>query len=183
MKKLLPMKRFLLLLCVIALSFPSLNAQNSILNKDEATLIFVRHAEKADDGTRNPPLTKEGEERALRIKNFIKNSYKKVDAVFSTDYKRTEFTALPTAKEFNLNIQKYDPRAPNVFIKSLLKDYQGKVVLVVGHSNTTPTIVNMVLDEERFKQLDESAYNEIFIVKASDIGKAKVTMKSSKGDN
>tara|TARA_R110002124_G_scaffold48026_1_gene142129 strand:+ start:1977 stop:2516 length:540 start_codon:yes stop_codon:yes gene_type:complete len=173
------MKRFLLLLCVIALSISSLNAQKSILNKDTATLIFVRHAEKVDDGSKNPPLSKKGDERALRIKNFLKNTYKKVDAVFSTDYKRTEFTAQPTAKEFNLVIQKYDPRAPNVFIKSLLKDYQGKVVLIVGHSNTTPFLVNVLLDEDRFAQLDESAYDEIFIVKASDIGKAKVSIKSS----
>jgi broad specificity phosphatase PhoE len=173
------MKRLFLLICLIGLSIPSLNAQNSILSKDNATFIFVRHAEKADDGTSNPPLTKEGEARAERIKNFLKTGYKSVDAVFSTDYKRTEFTAQPTAKEFGLTIQKYDPRAPNVFIKTLIKDYAGKVVLIVGHSNTTPLLVNTILDENRFEQLDESDYDEVFIVKASGIGKAKVEVKSS----
>jgi broad specificity phosphatase PhoE len=173
------MKRFLFLVFALVLFIPSINAQNSLLDKDVATLIFVRHAEKADDGTRNPPLTKEGEERAIRIMNILKKSYKNVDAVYSTEYKRTELTASPTAKEFDLAIQKYDPRTPNVFIKTLLKDYKGKVVLIVGHSNTTPFLVNILLDENKYAQLDESAYNEIFIVKASDIGKAKVEMKTS----
>lgn len=173
------MKKIILLFCVAILSIPALNAQNSILNNDTATLIFVRHAEKADDGTNNPALTKEGETRAVRIMNLLKKTYSKIDAVYSTDYKRTEFTAQPTAKEFGLKVQKYDPRAPNVFIKSLIKDYQGKVVLIVGHSNTTPSLVNIVLGEDKFKQLDESSYDEIFVVKANDVGKAKVEMKSS----
>ena len=173
------MKKLLLLLCLVLISTPVLNAQNLALNNDSATFIFVRHAEKADDGTQNPPLTKEGEARALRIMHMLKKSYPKVDAVYSTPYKRTELTAKPTATEFGLTVQKYDPRAPNVFVKSLVKDHHGEVVLIVGHSNTTPFLVNLMLGEEKFKQLDESDYNEVFIVKTSEVGKGKVEVKSS----
>ncbi|MEQ9090456.1 MAG: phosphoglycerate mutase family protein [Balneola sp.] len=173
MKKLL----FFLLLTILPLS--GLNAQNILGTSDSATLIFVRHAEKADDGTRNPPLTKEGEARAERIKVMLKKAYSKVDAVYSTEYKRTELTALPVSKEFDLDIQSYDPRAPKVFIKKLIKDHQGEVVLIVGHSNTTPFLVNMVLGEEKFAQLDESAYDDVFIVKSKEVGKGTVEIKSS----
>lgn len=173
------MKKLLFLFALILLTSPYLTAQNSVLNKDAATLIFVRHAEKADDGTRNPPLTKEGEARAVRIMKMLKKAYTRVDAVYSTPYKRTELTAEPTAKEFGVEVQKYDPRAPNVFVKSLVKDHPGEVVLIVGHSNTTPFLVNLVLGQDKFKQLDESAYNEVFVVTSSDVGKGKVEMKSS----
>lgn len=173
------MKKIFLLFCFLVLSIPALNAQNSLLSNDVTTFVFVRHAEKMDDGTNNPPLTKEGEARAIRIKNMLKKSYSKIDAVFSTDYKRTESTAKPTADEFGLTIQKYDPRTPNVFIKSLIKDYPGKVLLIVGHSNTTPMLVNTLLDEKRFEPLDESVYDKVYVVKASDIGKGKVETKSS----
>jgi broad specificity phosphatase PhoE len=178
-EKLLTMKKILLLLCLGLLASPFLNAQNSLLSNDSATLIFVRHAEKSDDGTSNPPLTNEGEGRAIRIMQMLKKSYSKVDAVYSTPYKRTQSTAEPTANEFDVIVQEYDPRAPNVFVKSLLKNHRGEVVLIVGHSNTTPFLVNLVLGEEKFKQLDESAYNEIFIVEATDVGEGEVTVKST----
>ncbi len=173
------MKKLLFFLLLTALSLSGLNAQNILGTSDSATLIFVRHAEKADDGTKNPPLTKEGEARADRIKAMLKKAYSKVDAVYSTEYKRTESTALPTSKEFDLEIQSYDPRAPKVFIKKLIKDHQGEVVLIVGHSNTTPFLVNMVLGEEKFAQLDESAYDDVFIVKSKEVGKGAVEVKSS----
>lgn len=173
------MKKLLFFFLFAVLSLSGLNAQNILGTSDSATLIFVRHAEKADDGTRNPPLTKEGEARAERIKAMLKKVYSKVDAVYSTEYKRTELTALPTSKEFDLEIQSYDPRAPKVFIKKLVKDHQGEVVLIVGHSNTTPFLVNMVIGEEKFVQLDESAYNDVFIVKSKEVGKGTVEVKSS----
>lgn len=66
-----------------------------------------------------------------------------------------------------------------MFIKKLIKDHQGEVVLIVGHSNTTPFLVNMVLGEEKFAQLDESAYDDVFIVKSKEVGKGTVEVKSS----
>lgn len=173
------MKKILLLLFVLILAVSESKAQNLIGNSDTTTLIFVRHAEKADDGTRNPPLTKEGEARAERILNMLKKSYPEVHAVYSTEYKRTELTASPTAKAFNIEIQSYDPRAPKVFVKKLMKDHPGEVVLVVGHSNTTPFLVNMVIGLDKFQQLDESAYDEVFIVTSKEVGKGKVEVKSS----
>ncbi|HCT52176.1 MAG TPA: hypothetical protein DF712_06910 [Balneola sp.] len=173
------MKKVLLYLVIAILTVPVLNAQNLIGKSDTATLIFVRHAEKSDDGTQNPPLTREGEERAERIKLFREKSFPEVHAVYSTEYKRTESTALPTAKAYNLDVVSYDPRAPKVFVKKLIKEHAGEVVLIVGHSNTTPFLVNMVLGEDKFQQLDESDYDEIFIVKSKEVGKGKVEVKSS----
>ncbi|XWN38344.1 MAG: phosphoglycerate mutase family protein [Balneola sp.] len=173
------MKKLLFFFLFTVLSLSGLEAQNILGTSDSATLIFVRHAEKADDGTRNPPLTKEGEARAERIKAMLKKAYSKVDAIYSTEYKRTQSTALPTSKEFDLDIQSYDPRAPKVFIKKILKDHQGEVVLIVGHSNTTPFLVNMLIGEDKFAQLDESAYDDVFIVKSKEVGKGEVQVKSS----
>ncbi len=173
------MRNLLLLTIVIAfLSIPVVS-QNSILEDERATLIFIRHAEKADDGTSNPPLTEEGELRASRILKLLNKEFGDVHAVYSTPYKRTQLTAAPTANYFGLKVQKYDPRAPNVFVKSLVKDHINEVVLIVGHSNTTPFLVNLVLGTEQFQQLSESAYDEVFVVKAKEVGNAIVEIKSS----
>jgi broad specificity phosphatase PhoE len=51
---------------------------------------------------------------------------------------------------------------------------KGKTVLIVGHSNTTPALVNLALGEDKYEQLDESAYGNIFIVSIDEKGEASV---------
>ncbi|MBC7586932.1 MAG: hypothetical protein H7178_01125, partial [Chitinophagaceae bacterium] len=49
------------------------------------------------------------------------------------------------------------------FAEQLLEQ-KGKTILIVGHSNTTPALTNFLLKEDKFKSLDESVYNKIFVV-------------------
>ncbi len=173
------MKKIILLSLLVLCAVPTASAQNADDTQKKATLIFIRHAEKADDGTRNPPLSKVGEERAKRIVNWLKKTYSKVDAVYSTPYKRTQLTAQPTLNEFDIELNEYDPRDPINFINSLIASHLGEIVLIVGHSNTTPFLVNKMIGEDKFQQLDEKAYDEIFIVTANEVGKGTVEIESS----
>lgn len=169
------MRRLFLSLILFALTASVAVSQQA----DSATLVFIRHAEKVDDGTNDPVLTKEGEARALKVSTILTKKFGKISAVYSTNYKRTKLTATPTALKNNVKIIEYDPRAPNVFLKSLVRNHIGEVVLVVGHSNTTPTLVNLILGTEKFKPLDEKIYDSIFIVKSSEVGRGKVVLDSS----
>ena len=47
------------------------------------TFILTRHAEKGDDGTKDPDLTQAGNERAQSLVRLLKNT--KVDAIYSTN--------------------------------------------------------------------------------------------------
>lgn len=56
----------------------------------------------------------------------------------------------------------YDPRGLND--PEFREKTRGKTVLVVGHSNTNPAFVNMILGSEEYKALEEKEYGSLFIV-------------------
>jgi len=140
---------------------------------DVATTIYlVRHAEKEKDGTRDPNLTDEGRARAQRIAQRLKDE--KLDAVYSTDYKRTRQTAEPTAKMQGKEVTIYNPRDLEGFKKDLLEKHgKGQKVLVVGHSNTTPSLASLLDKMDSYEQIDESEYNDFFIIKILNNGNTK----------
>lgn len=143
--------------------------QEEIIPNPEAvtTYYLIRHAEKnRSDMKGNPELTEKGIQRA---ENWAK-IFKEVDfdAVYSTDFKRTIQTATPTAKSQNLEVKIYDPR--NLYDKYFQKDTEGKTVLVVGHSNTTPQFANAILKESKYQDLDDSEFGALFIVEVFEDG-------------
>ncbi|PHN08072.1 phosphoglycerate mutase family protein [Flavilitoribacter nigricans] len=125
------------------------------------TIILVRHAEKADDGTSNPGLTPLGQARAQRLAAMLAPTG--VNAVYSTPYQRTRLTGLPLAELETLQVTEYDPRDQN-FPQQLLAEHVGETVLVVGHSNTIPMLVNALTGTTRYEQLDEMEYDKLFVV-------------------
>ncbi|MBV9988420.1 MAG: histidine phosphatase family protein [Chitinophagaceae bacterium] len=144
------------------------------------TIILLRHAEK-DTSTAgstmmqsNPPLSREGEQRAAHIPELLKTY--SPDAIFSTDYNRTRSTVAPLAKKFGRDIQVYDPRKLADLAKQL-QDMPGKTIVVVGHSNTTPALVNLLIGENKYPNLDDSVYNQYWIVTISN-GKAEARQLS-----
>lgn len=137
------------------------------------TFVLIRHAEKANDGTRDPGLTAEGEARAERLKELFKNA--DISAIYSTGYKRTRSTVAPLAASASIEVQEYNPRGTE-FLKDIIKNHAGGTIIISGHSNTTPFVANALLGEQKFKQLDESEYNKIYVVTISEIGKGTVTM-------
>ena len=86
------------------------------------------------------------------------------DAVYSTDYKRTQSTALPTAMDQGLMIQSYEPDALGKIAEELIRN--GQDALVVGHSNTTAVLAGMLVGEE-MGSFDESIYNRVYQVVVS----------------
>lgn len=166
-----------LLIVFIALTF-TLDVFAQSEAKNPTTLIFVRHGEKVDDGTRDPALSPQGEARAELLKNILSSEYEDITAIYSTAYKRTQFTAKPTAEHYKVEVEEYGLKDPKALINSILEKHQGETVLVVGHSNTTPMLVNVVLGEKKFPQLDESVYNQIYILQATEIGDTTVEVKT-----
>ncbi len=149
-------------LCLIVLAGISVPAQ-APADEEAAptTLILVRHAEKAADGTLNPPLTQEGEARAAELANLLGHVH--LDAVYSTPFKRTQDTVLPTARAKGLEVASYRADQDD-FLDMVLKDHRGGTVLICGHSNTVPVLVNQLLGREEYEQLDDSVYDNLFIV-------------------
>ncbi|WP_179019944.1 SixA phosphatase family protein [Winogradskyella forsetii] len=143
-------------------------------NKDEVvtTYYLIRHAEKdrSDETNKNPNLTEEGLKRAENWAEHFKNI--KLDAVYSTDYNRTKQTATPTAKANQLELQFYNPS--DIKMEEFIEKTNGKTVLVVGHSNTTPKFVNELLGEDKYEDIADDNNANLYVV---TISKDKKTSK------
>jgi len=139
--------------------------------KNATVIYLVRHAEKAKEGGRDPLLTKEGTARALRLKAILEDA--DIDKVYATAYQRTQLTAAPTANAYSKTVQDYDPRDLKGFAKTLRTAAKGNSLLVVGHSNTTPTLVNELIGTQEFPMIEESEYGDLFVVTISEAGSGK----------
>ncbi len=152
-------------------------AQTSIAQKK--TIVLVRHAEKSTTGNAtdmakgDPELSPEGLERAERLAKAVKKY--KPDVVYSTEYKRTKQTAEPIAKLRHKEVQTYDP-AKQADLIPLMLNGKPKHYLIVGHSNTTPALANMLFKKEVFKQLPDTEYGVYWVIKTKKGEVIKVEM-------
>ncbi len=121
------------------------------------TWYLVRHAEKVDDGSKNPVLTSQGEQRAKNIAGLLATAH--IDAIYATDYHRTQLTAKPLAELLGLPVTSYDPSALPAFAEQL-KTVPGNA-LIVGHSNTTPMLAYL-LSGQPMINLDDVDYDNVF---------------------
>ncbi|MBT8268827.1 MAG: histidine phosphatase family protein [Bacteroidia bacterium] len=164
------MKKTLLLLALLfgSLSLMAQDIEAEATVEEEITLpkttyYLIRHAEKdrSNVSDKNPHLTQQGLLRAAKW-SYVLGAVK-FEAVYSTDYNRTRETALPTAEKngiAELNI--YNPS--NMDMKGFVEGTSGKTVLVVGHSNTTPKLVNTLIGSDKYEQIDDSNNANLYIV-------------------
>lgn len=137
------------------------------------TIYIVRHAEKAsgiDPETmqtiKDPPLTYEGQERALALKQML--SGRNVTHIYSTNTLRTISTAKPLKELFlkvPLQIYSSKPDSMDAFIQQIKNIRKGNV-LIVGHSNTVDDIANKICGSMVVAgDLKDNEYDNIFIIK------------------
>ena len=139
-----------------------------VVAQEITTYYLIRHAEKerTDPLNRDPHLTTKGKERADNWQNIFKEI--PFDIVYSTPYHRTRETAQPTASAQHLTIESYDTR--NLYNALFKEKNEGKIVLVVGHSNTTPALANKILGREEYPQIDDLTNGNLYILKVNSQG-------------
>ena len=143
---------FLLFVCFTG----NLDAQS------KKTIILIRHAEKADATSADPDLSAVGRERALRLVKAI-GKYKP-GAFYSTDFKRTRDTLAPFAGKRKKQVQIYDAKNPEKLFDEMMQSGTKRFV-VAGHSNTIPGLANLMTKKELFKNLDDSEYGAIWVIR------------------
>jgi len=157
------MKKIILVLFLLTIN-------SSFGQETEVTKIFlIRHTETLDDGTRDPVLSEKGIERANKWAEVL--GQEKIDLVYATDLKRTQALARIIAN--SQGIEKIITYQRDIDIETFLKVIKGKTVMVSGHSNTTPFIVNKIIREEKYQQIEDADYGNLFIV--NYFSKEKVT--------
>ena len=141
----------------------------------EPIIYLIRHAEQTDQKLTDPPLSDMGHARAEWYGGHFTDLG--VATIFSSPYLRTRETAKPLADALGLKIIEYNPRELATFAHEL-KTLEG-IILVSGHSNTTPALVNALVGEERFQQLQHFQFDHIFRVTWADDGEVRVTLSYS----
>ena len=144
----------------------------STFERPVTTVIIVRHAEKnIEPNNPDPDLSPAGQARAQEIARIFGDSG--VQAIYATQFKRTQQTVTPLASRLGLPIVSVDAKQSSELTRRILSDNRGQTVFVAGHNNTAPEIVNM-LSGENYPQIPESEYDNMFIVTIYRFGKAKV---------
>ncbi len=138
-------------------------AQEEPLNGQPATVLYlVRHAEKlpaTEENPDDPSLSEEGNTRPQQLAQSLRAAG--VTRIYSSDFARTRETAQPLADTLGLPVEIYDARALQSFVEELKKQ-TGRIV-VVGHSNTTPALAEM-LGGEAGEPIDEEEYDRFYVL-------------------
>lgn len=146
------------------------------------TVFLVRHAEKADGQGQDPSLSEAGKLRAEALARLLQNAG--VKGIYTSQFQRTRQTAEPLAKRLGvavsplpLSVKPSNPReVSDESIRELTKKVEahaGEAVLIVGHSNSVPDVIKM-LGGDSVPKIDESRFDDLFIVTVYAGGRAKV---------
>ena len=130
------------------------------------TYYIVRHAEKLNE-TANTPLSDAGLARANVLKDTLLN--KKIKYIFVSDKLRTQQTAQPTADAFDLSFTTFlSTPAGTLSLIQQLQTYKSTYgILVVGHSNTVPQIIDSLMKAPQHITIGENDFDNLYVVKIS----------------
>lgn len=126
------------------------------------TVILVRHAEKASE-TGDTELSPAGVERAKELARVL--TAVKVDAVYTTQYRRTKDTAAPfaTARGITPVVRDVGKTYAVDMAKHLRDNHRGQTVLVVGHSNSTIDVMK-ALGATGVAPMPETEYDNMYVL-------------------
>lgn len=164
-----------------ALAMPLLaGAELPQVPADGLLVVVVRHAEKAQDDPRDPSLSALGQARAQALAERMRPLH--LAAIYATPYLRTRQTAEPTAEaqRLEVSVREFASRDPDqdaqALREELLRDHRGEAVLVVGHSNTVPAIVE-ALTGQAAEPMPESEYDRLSWVWVRADGSAELRVE------
>jgi broad specificity phosphatase PhoE len=139
-------------------------------------VLLVRHAEKASEGE-DPSLTSAGKQRAEALVEVAGSAG--VSAIYTTQYRRTRETAQPLADRLGIPVAVSEviwggaQAHATALARGVLDRHRGETVLVVGHSNTLPLLVE-AMTGARVQPIPDSEYDRLFTVVVPPSGPARL---------
>ena len=130
----------------------------------QKAVFIVRHGEKFSE--EDERLTDAGKARAARLASMLRDSG--IAAVYSTDTERTIGTAKPLADALGQKVRIYPNNS--ALIETLHRENATDVVLVVGHSNSLPRLLEALGCAEEIK-IASDEYDKLFVVVPQKGGK------------
>jgi 2,3-bisphosphoglycerate-dependent phosphoglycerate mutase len=136
------------------------------------TIIIVRHAEKIIDPNNNDvDLNEAGQARAREIARVFGDAG--INAIYATQYKRTQETVKPLADRIGVPITIVNSKNTNDLAAQIRAQHSGQTIFIAGHNNSVPEII-AALGGPQYPTIPESEYDNLFVVTVYRTGKAKV---------
>jgi broad specificity phosphatase PhoE len=159
---------------VIWLRLLSSMLPNTAVAKPPVTTVYlVRHGEKDLTPNRaDPALTPVGEARALALRDVLAGQHPA--ALFTTDTRRTRATLAPLAAATQLAPQVYDAKEPAALAQLIRREYAGKTVVVVSHSNRLLGLIEVLGAKPPMAEISEAEYSYLFEVQLPARGRARL---------
>jgi broad specificity phosphatase PhoE len=122
------------------------------------TLLIVRHADR-DAGV--DALNAAGAARAQELVHVGEKSG--VAAIYRSDTNRARDTAAPLATALGLTPVVYIATDTSALVEEIFAEHRGEKVLVVGHSNTVPDIIEAA-GGPSLPELDDKDFDNVFVL-------------------
>jgi broad specificity phosphatase PhoE len=157
---------------VIAVAFWVVSAAST------TTIFVMRHAEKltSDPQDPDPALAPAGEARALELAQFFGRAPKGqgLDAIVVSEFRRTQDTVRPLANRLGIPVIVVPADDIRATARRALAENRGGRVLVVGHSDTVPGIVQELSGID-VGAMSEADYGIVYLVTIPRFSHAAVT--------
>lgn len=139
------------------------------------TVIFVRYAEVAASINENRGLSPSGQRRAQSLIRAIGDVdvVAGVDAIFATQYRNTQETADPLSKFLEIPVQVVDVENVRGLEDMILREYKGKIVLVVTDSTAMPQLIRRFHGSKKVPLIADDEHDNIYILTIPWYGKVK----------
>ena len=136
----------------------------------DTVVYIVRHAEKAD-ASPDTPLSTAGMARAEALADKLINE--PISRIYATTLQRTQQTVALLAKAKGVAIVPLDPNDTDELVRRIKTDDPGQVIVVAGHSNTIPGIIQ-ALNGTVIEPIEEHQFDRIYKVVLSASGTSRV---------
>lgn len=158
------MRYYLLLLSFVVLLTGCGGTRSANPGTAPGTIVYlVRHGEKdPTPDLADPSLTPAGEKRAVALRNTL--DQRQIAAIFTTNTRRTRATVAPLATAVQLPPSVYDARRQRGLAEQIRREYMGKTVVVVGHSNTLLPLLDELGAPRPVAEIADDEYDYLFEV-------------------
>ncbi|MEZ4858227.1 MAG: phosphoglycerate mutase family protein [Flavobacteriaceae bacterium] len=139
------------------------HSEKEVVSEEITTTYYlIRHAEKdrSDTTQIDPALTERGLERAKLWASYFDSI--PLNEIYSTNFKRTQQTAMYVASKKKLPAEGYDPNS--LISEDFYLITKGHKVLIVGHSNTTPRLANQLLGDDTYDEMLDTDNSSLYVV-------------------
>lgn len=174
--------------CLAAVLFSGLLVSETVVASSCApeAVYLLRHAEKEKSpGNRDPQLSPQGMARAAALAEKL--NVTAIDAIYATEYQRTQQTVTPLAQAKKLSVVVKPAREIDALAADFLKACD-QTLVYAGHSNTVPKMIEALggrfevsingqsLALSPVVYLDEGDYGTLFKLSYGQSGAATVKL-------